>query len=505
MTAQLTTTWRRDLPLWLLIGLFALLHLAVAGRYDVFRNELYFIICGRHPDWGYADQPALVPLLAAATQLFGNSTWLLRLPAVAAAVAIIPLTADLARRVGAEGWGAWFAALASAIAPMLAGIATILTTETFEPVTWTLLAWLMVRAWTTGERRMLLWAGLVAGVALETKYGMVIWLIGLAVGLAATPARRMFAWRELWLGAAIAFLLILPSVIWQAANGWPFLEITQHHSAGNLTGNPVRFMIGQALGMNLPMAPLWIIGIVGPFALGRLKELRFLPIAFVVSAAIIIASHGKDYYLVPAYPTLFALGAAALGNPARWLRWGWTALAVAQFAILIPVVLPVLDPPALAQYLDRTHLRPRPDEAAGIGAPLTQIFSDELGWRDMEKQVAAAYNALSPEDRARVAILAVDYGEAAALDYYGAADGLPPALSGQNQYFLWGAHGHDGSVILAVNGRPERWKQICDTSETVGTFGAPYVMPYENDRPIMLCHGLKRDLTQTWDRFKRYE
>ena len=71
----------------------AVVHLALAGRYDAFRNELYYIVCGRHPAFGYVDQPPLVPLLAAATQLFGDDVWLLRLPAVAAAVALIAVMA----------------------------------------------------------------------------------------------------------------------------------------------------------------------------------------------------------------------------------------------------------------------------------------------------------------------------------------------------------------------------------------------------------------------------
>jgi 4-amino-4-deoxy-L-arabinose transferase-like glycosyltransferase len=499
------TITRRDLPVWLLAGIFGLLHLAVAGRYDVFRNELYFIICGRHPAFGYVDQPPLVPLLAAATQAFGNATWLLRVPAVLAAIAIIPLTAGFARLLGAEDLGAWFAALAAAIAPMLLGISTILTTETFEPIAWTGLAFLVARAWSRNDRRALLWAGLVAGVALETKYGMAIWLIALAAGMAATSARRMFAWRELWLGALIAAVIAAPSVVWQAVHGWPFLEVTSNHSAGNLTGSPLGFFIGQAIGMNLLLAPLWIAGIAGPFLGPRLRAFRFLSVAFPAAAAIVIASHGKDYYLVPAYPSLFALGAAACGRIPRWVAATWSVGAVALSAVAAPVVLPLLDPPALARYLDRTHLRPRPDEAAGIGAPLTQVFSDELGWRSFEKQVAAVYNSLPPEDRAHAAIMAVDYGEAAALDYYGPADGLPPAISGQNQYFLWGAHGYDGSVIIHVNGRPETWARFCQASAVAGSFGAPYAMPYENDRPIILCHGLKRNLSDTWDRFKRYE
>jgi hypothetical protein len=81
---------------------------------------------------------------------------------------------------------------------------------------------------------------------------------------------------------------------------------------------------------------------------------------------------------------------------------------------------------------------------------------------------------------------------------------LPPAISGNDQYFLWGPHGYDGSVILHVNGDPARWQRICRTSQVVGTFGAPYAMPYENDRPIILCRGLLRDLREIWPRFRRY-
>ena len=494
-----------DRPLWLLSGLAAIVYLAVAGRYDVFRNELYFIICGRHPDFGYVDQPPLVPLIAAATQIFGNNVWLLRLPAVVSSVAIIPLTAALARSIGGDPRTAFFAALATTVAPLLAAVNTILTTETFEPVAWTALAFLLTAAWLNANRGALLWAGLVAGVALEIKYGMVIGLIGLMVGLLATPARRMLRWREFWLGALITVAISAPSAIWQAVHGWPFLEVTHNHSAGNFTGGPIKFEIGQIFRLNPILAPLWVAGIVGPFLRADLKPLRFLSIAYVVSATVIVASHGKDYYLAPAYPTMFAVGAVACNRLRIWPRRAWVGAALAVSALTAPVVLPLLSPPQLARYLAKMHLQPRPDEAAGVGAPLTQVFSDELGWRDFEKQVAAAYNSLPPDERAHAAILAADYGEAAALDYYGPADGLPPALSGQNQYYLWGTHGADGQVILQVNGRLERWTRFCESAEIVGTFGAPFAMPYENDRPIILCKGLKRNLTDTWERFKRYE
>ena len=91
---------RRDPAVWSLVLVMALIYLTLAGRYDAFRNELYFIVCGRHPAFGYVDLPPLVPLIAAATQLAGNSTWLLRLPAIVAALALIPLTAAFCRMLG---------------------------------------------------------------------------------------------------------------------------------------------------------------------------------------------------------------------------------------------------------------------------------------------------------------------------------------------------------------------------------------------------------------------
>jgi len=167
-------------------------------------------------------------------------------------------------------------------------------------------------------------------------------------------------------------------------------------------------------------------------------------------------------------------------------------------------VLPILEPTTLARYLDMTRLRPPPNEAAAVGAPLTQVFSDEVGWRDLEQQVAAVYRSLSEDERRQAVIIASNYGEAAAIDVYGRSDGLPPALSGENQYFLWGTHGFDGDIVIHINGDPQRWRKLCKSVETAANFGVAYAMPYENGRPIFVCQGLLTPIAKIWPRFKRY-
>ena len=488
---------------WLIALVIGLVHLAVAWRYDIFRNELYFIVCGMHPDFGFVDQPPLVPLLAAATQLFGDNPWLLRLPAVAAATGLVILTASFARLLGGNSTAARIAGLAAGIAPALMALTTATTTATFEPIAWTAFAYFLTRAVVREDRRALLWAGVVAGMAMEAKYGIAFWLVPLGIGVPLTPARRILAWPALWLGALIAVLLAVPSLIWQALHGWPFLEVHANHLArgANFTGTPIRFEVIQLFAMNILLAPLWIAGVVAPFLWAPLKPARFLSVGLLGATILVFLAHGKDYYLFPAYPSLFAVGAVVLAQVRPAVRTVWLAAALIVSLIIAPIVLPILDPPALAAYLSFSHLAPPPSEAAAVGAPLTQLFSDELGWRDLEKQVASIYHSLPAEERSRTAILAADYGEAAALDVYG----LPPALCGQNQYFLWGARGYDGSSIIHVNGDLNRWRRGCDSVEVVGKFGAPYSMPYENERPIFICRGLRRNLSEIWSRLKRYE
>jgi hypothetical protein len=135
---------------------------------------------------------------------------------------------------------------------------------------------------------------------------------------------------------------------------------------------------------------------------------------------------------------------------------------------------------------------------------LTQVFSAEVGWRELERDVARVYFALPRDERRNAAILASNYGEAAALDVYGRADRLPPALSEQNQYFLWGTHGYDGSVVIAVDARPSGWARICERIGPIASFGVPYAMPYERDRRIVVCYGTRVPLATAWPRFKRY-
>ena len=156
----------------------AVVHLMSAGRYGFFANELYFIVCGRHPAIGYVDQPPLIPLLAAATQIGGVNLWLLRLPAVLAAVALVPLVVAFARLLGGSTRAAWLAAVAAAASPMLTAMGAAVSTSTFEPLAFTAVAYFVLRGVLLAESRAFWWAGLIAGIAHASKIRHHILVIG---------------------------------------------------------------------------------------------------------------------------------------------------------------------------------------------------------------------------------------------------------------------------------------------------------------------------------------
>lgn len=485
------------------------LHLLLGGRYDLFRDELYFIVCGQHPAWGYADQPPLVPLLAAALHTLSWSAWPLRVPGALAAGALVWLTGRLARGLGGGDLAVALAALAVAIAPMLLGLTAILSTSLFEPLAWTAVTWLIVRAM-RGEPRAMIPAGLVAGVALETRYGIAFWLVGLALGLLGTPQRVLLARRETWIGVALAAAIALPSALWQAAHGFPFLELGKAAAGKNADVPLGAFLANQVVVMNPALAPLWLAGLAAPFLSRRLRDLRLVPLACLVVLVIVRLGHGKDYYLAPLYPTLFAIGAAALAplltTRLRRLAAGAVTVAAVTIALVVlPIALPLLSPFTLADYMRTIGFAPQQQERSFAGTALPQVFADQLGWHDFTRQVVDAWERMPASDRTRTAILLDNYGEAAALDIYGRPAGLPPSLSGHNQYGLWGMRGQAPANVVLVKRDYSGWQGECAELVPLAVTQSRFAMAYENGKTVVLCRGLKRPLAALWPQIRHLD
>jgi hypothetical protein len=333
-----------------------------------------------------------------------------------------------------------------------------------------------------------------------------LWLIALAIGIVLVGQRRLFGWRELWVGVGLAAALALPSVIWQFGQGWPFVELVRNANQKDLVFTPVAFALNQLFVFDPLFAPIWLSGLIAPFALRELRALRFIPVAYALTAAAIVASGGKDYYLAPAVPPLFVLGAVALEHVVRSarVRAAYLCVALAVAAIGAPMALPILAPDRLAAYERALHVAPKAQERGDSGDAVPPLFSDMLGWHVFVDQVGSAYDELPANERAGTAILVGNYGEAAALDLYGRPYGLPPALSAHNQYFLWGLRGQHPVNLLRVQFHPERLRPYCRAMRVVATTNAPYARDFENGRAIAFCRGVHPNLAVLWPTLKIY-
>jgi 4-amino-4-deoxy-L-arabinose transferase-like glycosyltransferase len=494
----------------LVLGLTAfVLHLLFNAGYGIFRDELYFIVCGLHPAWGYVDQPPLVPLLAAGSYgLFGDWLTGFRLiPALSLSV-VVGLTAEFARAVGGGRFAQYLAGLCALLAPFFLSIGMLFTTDTFQALSWLLCAWILVKLEQTKDERWWLAFGLVAGLSLLSKYMIAFYLVALAVGLLFTPLRRSLLRPWVYIGALVAALLVLPNVLWQQAHGWPFLELGQAAMNGkNIALSPLAYFTQQLLLIGFLSAPVWLCGLWAALYKPRYAVYRAIPIAYVLLFAFFVYSHGKGYFLTAIYPALFAIGAVAIEG---WLKRSSLRAAVLTLVVVgsigaVPLVLPMMSEEATIRYAAFWGLGPSATAAENLKqARLSQTYADMHGWSAMAYKVAAVYWTLPPDDRAKAVFFGNNYGDAAAVDIYGSRLGLPPAISGHNNYYLWGPRGHDGSVVIVIGGKPEDYPMYASVKQA-GWLDDPYAMPYETNQPIYVLRGRKQPLARVWSKRKHFD
>jgi len=249
-------------------------------------------------------------------------------------------------------------------------------------------------------------------------------------------------------------------------------------------------------------APVWILGL---WQLVRVPRLRALGIAALFVAALVIAMHGKIYYLASLYPLLFAAGGVAIeALVARaWLRAAMLGVVAAGGAVTAPLALPILSVPSLLAYQAALHFEPPHTERLRY-RPLSQTFADEHGWPELEAAVARVYRSLPPDEQRRAGIYGRNYGEAGAIDFFGARDRLPPATSGHNSYYTWGAP--RGDVLIAIGGRREDYgDDFADVVEAARMPPNPWVMPYEDELSIFVLRGPRRPMAEIWPSARHYE
>ena len=498
--------------IWAIALADLLFHIYFNSRYGYFRDEFDYIACGNHLAWGYVDQPPLIPfLIRICRAVLGDSLRSIRfIPALATSLLIVQ-TAVLARELGGKRFALLLSAVTILIAPQYLSNASLLTTNCLEPNLWMGCAYFAILAIKRGDPRYWLWFGVIAGAGLEEKYTIALFAFGVVTGLLITEHRRVFLNKWIWLGAAAAFVLFLPNLLWNMHYHWPFLQLMHNIRAEHrdVVLGPGEYFVQQTILVHPLAAPIWIAGLVALFFSARLRPYRFLGWTYIVCYAVLFALHGKNYYLAPVYPMLLAAGAvvidSALDRPiGAWLKPAIVIILLAAGAYLAPITVPVFSPDYFLAYTKHLPFKLPVMEYQHRRAALPQWYADQFGWNEIVAETAQAWNQLAPEERADCAVFAQDYGQAGAIDFLGRRYGLPPALSGHQTYFLWGPRGYWGNCMIVLDDRPDRLGQLFEHVQYVGTSADnPYALEKRID--VFICRGSKfGTLAQLWPQLKKW-
>jgi hypothetical protein len=484
--------------------------------YGYFRDELYYIICGRHLSWGYVDHgPGVAIQSKLALLLFGKSLAGIRMLSAAAGAARVFLTGILAWSLGGRRPAQSLAMIGVLISPQYLGTDSYLSMNSFESLFWMTCLLALILILRGGTERLWLLFGLSAGLGLLNKPSMTFFLVALLAALVLTPQRKLLATRWAAAGVALLILIALPNLLWQIHNHWPTLEFLHNGQVENknIKLSPLAFLGTQILNMQPATVLIWAAGLIFLLRNPLAKTYRWLGLTYLFFLAIMMALHAKDYYVAPVYPILFAAGGIAwerhyVRRPAviadRVYAFPIFQTIILFFCVLIlPMSLPLMRPDAWLAYTKATGLYKTTGNTENMSSgPLPQFYADRFGWQEEVDQVTRVYQSLSPADQAKVGIYCSNYGEASAINFLGR--NIPQAISGHNSYFLWGPHGETGELMIVINGAsPEEMHEYYTSVQIVGHMGTPYSMPFEH-RNIYLVRGRLKPVFQDWPHFKLY-
>ena len=500
--------------------------LAQRAGYGIFRDEMYYLICGRHLAFGYVDQPPMVALQARLTDiLFGyDHMWSLRLFSALAGAFKVFLTGALVWAMGLSSpvgnrRAAALAMLGAIVAGVYLGIDSFLSMNSFEPVFWIPCALALVRIvqehGVPGRERIVrnwwIVLGVSAGLGLENKWNELFFLIAVLIALLLTPQRRILASRWFALALAIMIALALPNLLWEAHYHWPTVEWLVGVSKSNKDVKlpPLQFLGGQIMMLNPFTFPLWISGVLWLLIARAAKPFRFLGVLYPVFLLIMMALHAKDYYLAPVYVIYYAAGGICLLQGERvpvWrnvLRAGYVLLLCFGFVRSVPFSIPVLPPQQFVAYEKKIGFTPK-DSENHDATVLPQFYADRFGWHEMVDKVARIYNSLPPQERAVAGIYTDNYGEASAINVLGQKDELPAAISTHQSYWIWGPGNYSGQVMIVISGASlTRLDKYFGSCQAEAQLDQPLSMPWEK-KPVYVCRSGNATFAADWKDLKNY-
>jgi hypothetical protein len=487
------------------------LHLFHAPEYGFFGDELYTLAMSRHLAFGYVDLPPLVPaLMALSRTLLGDSQFAYRIfPALAGAGTLVFICL-ITKEFGGKTFAVAISALGFIIVPAWLCLDSIFCYDSIDQLVLAGFLFTLVRFLRTGNRRLWLVLGTLAGIACMTKMTMLFLGPGFLVALLLSKYRRDLLTPWPWLGAGLCVVIVSPYLFWQVANHWPTLEYwTSYGTLRVYQASVPQYLINVIAYMNVLLLPLWLLGLYRIFRRLDGVDYSFLGILFAATLVVMFFLHASVRMLVELFGPLLAASAVLVEELSARIHWGIGIragvsvylLAVGTFTILIS--LPILPIERVEALADTTSaINPPVKEFNGMNFSAIELLSNRLVWDQVVRDVAEVYNELPEEEQAIAGIYGDTYMSAGAVDQLGPKYGLPHAVSGHLTYYLWGP-GYSWDVMLIITTKTNSMSMFFDECEMKKAVHLTYDV--QNRAPyIFVCRKPKVSAEAIWSTAKLY-
>lgn len=480
---------------------------ALLTPYSIHRDELLYLAMGKYLRFWQMDFPPLIALLGNITRwLFGDSLLAIRLfPAVAGALLVIQ-AAQIAREMSGGGRAQVLASLAVLFNPLFLRAGALFQPTVFDQLWWTVSLYCFLRLLKSDHAKWWILLGVAGGFGLLTKFSIAFFGIGVLAGILLTHLRKTLLTPWPYAAMVIALAIGSPSIVGQVQLDFPVvtqLQVLQEVQLSRVT--PMSFLLFQLLVLG-PAVVLVGLGIWWLTCTRVARQFRAIGWACLTSFVVVMVLQGKPYYVGPLYPVLLAAGAVALGTFAlpvyRIAKIAMMTLVLAYGVVTLPLGLPILPPEPMARYSVALNASEARTSNTGEVLSLPQDYADMLEWEEQVSLVARAYHALPAQKKAMAVIMARNYGEAGAIDFFGPRYGLPRAVCVSGSYWFFGPGELPGEVVVSIGLTPEDVQGLFQSVEIVGHADNRWTVPEERNIPIMVCESPRQSLQELWPRFK---
>lgn len=423
---------------FLIIVKFVLQYAVVLPLYELHRDEYLHLDQGRHLAWGFVSVPPFTSWIAwIIFRLGGSEFWVKFFPALFGALTML-VTWKIVEELNGRLFARVIAALAILFSVILR-INTLFQPNSFDILAWTLMYYLLIRIINRNDNRLWIWMGVILGLGFLNKYSILFLVLGLLPALLLSSERSRLLQKKFWLGVGVAFLLVLPNLVWQINHDFPVVHHMKELAETQLVNvNRADFIKEQVLYF-LGGIWLFVFTIYGFVSNPGLKRFRFIGYSYLFTMALFLFFQAKGYYTIGLYPVLLAIGAVQLERTLasgwmRYLRPLFIVLLIGSFFPIFKIAFPVVTPEEIkadaAFYKDLGLLR----WEDGRDHDLPQDYADMLGWKELAHIVDSSVSAIP--NSGYTLVLCDNYGQAGAINYYSRNKAVQ-AVSMNADYINW--------------------------------------------------------------------